>query len=117
MLFGIGGGWNAEEMENHGTVRRVERITELREQPRKAGLDPKSAPVSIFFAPPKREALDALAAAATERAIFALPRSPGTACFRTWTARSCGRVSGSGLRGAQRQWQPAGGAPDDPRPL
>jgi hypothetical protein len=29
----------------------------------------RSAPVSIFFAPPKREALDALAAAGAERAI------------------------------------------------
>jgi hypothetical protein len=30
-------------------------------------------PVSIFFAPPKKPALDALAAAGVERAIFGLP--------------------------------------------
>jgi probable F420-dependent oxidoreductase len=151
VIFGIGGGWNAEEMENHGTawktrwkvlrervlamkeiwtqreasfsgdyvrfdriwsdpkpvqtphppiliggdgattfdrvvefgdgwmpilrphVNPVQRIPELRERLQKAGRDPKSAPVSIFFAPPKREALDALAAAGVQRAIFGLP--------------------------------------------
>jgi probable F420-dependent oxidoreductase len=31
VLFGIGGGWNAEEMENHGTVYRT-RFARLREQ-------------------------------------------------------------------------------------
>jgi hypothetical protein len=30
-------------------------------------------PVSIFFAPPKRETLDALAAAGVARAIFGVP--------------------------------------------
>ncbi len=143
VLFGIGGGWNAEEMANHGTawktalaaaprahagdegdldraggrvttassststrsgpIRKpvqkphppiiiggdgpttfdrvvefgdgwmpimrphtnpVERIPALHERLKAAGRDPESAPVSIFFAPPKREALDALAAAA-----------------------------------------------------
>ena len=151
VLFGVGGGWNAEEMENHGTawktrwkvlrervlamkaiwtsreatfggdyvrfdriwsdpkplqkphppiiiggdgattfdrvvefgdgwmpilrphVNPVARIPELRERLRKAGRDPGSAPVSIFFAPPKREALDALAAAGVQRVIFGLP--------------------------------------------
>ncbi len=154
VLFGIGGGWNAEEMENHGTSFKtrwpllrervlamkaiwtqrepefhgrfvrfdkiwadpkplqkphppviiggdgprtfdrvvefgdgwmpimrggqnpVERIPELRERLGKAGRDPKSVPVSIFFAPPKREALDALAAAGVDRAIFGLPSEP-----------------------------------------
>jgi probable F420-dependent oxidoreductase len=151
VLFGIGGGWNAEEMENHGTAFKtrwkvlrervlamkaiwtqreaefrgehvrferiwsdpkpvqkphppviiggdgartfdrvvefgdgwmpilrphqnpVPRIPELRERLKQAGRDPQSAPVSIFFAPPKREALDALAAAGVVRAIFGLP--------------------------------------------
>jgi probable F420-dependent oxidoreductase len=151
VLFGIGGGWNAEEMENHGTawksrwkllrervlamkeiwtkreasfsgdyvrfdkiwsdpkphqkphppilvggdgattfdrvvefgdgwmpilrphVNPVQRIPELRERLQKAGRTPESAPVSIFFAPPKREALDALGAAGVQRAIFGLP--------------------------------------------
>jgi probable F420-dependent oxidoreductase len=151
VLFGIGGGWNAEEMENHGTawktrwkvlrervlamkaiwtqreasyrgdhvrfdriwsdpkpaqkphppiiiggdgattfdrvvefgdgwmpilrphVNPVQRIPELRERLQQAGRDPGSAPVSIFFAPPKREALDALAAAGVQRAILGLP--------------------------------------------
>lgn len=153
-LFGIGGGWNAEEMANHGTAWKsrwrllrervlamkaiwtqkeaefhgelvkfdkiwadpkplqkphppiiiggdgattfdrvvefgdgwmpilrpgknpVERIPELRERLKKAGRDPKSAPVSLFFAPPKKEALDGLAAAGVARAIFGLPSEP-----------------------------------------
>ncbi len=151
VLFGIGGGWNQEEMANHGTewksrwrlmrermlamkeiwtkkeaefhgdfvnfdkiwadpkpvqkphppiliggdgattfdrvveygdgwmpimrpkTNPVEKIPELRERLKKAGRDPKSAPVSIFFAPPKKQALDALAAAGVERAIFGVP--------------------------------------------
>jgi probable F420-dependent oxidoreductase len=154
VLFGIGGGWNAEEMANHGTEWKsrwrllrervlamkeiwtkkeaefkgeyvrfekiwadpkplqkphppviiggdgattfdrvvefgdgwmpimrpnknpIERIPELRERLKKAGRDPKSAPVSIFFAPPKKPALDAMAAAGVERAIFGLPSEP-----------------------------------------
>jgi probable F420-dependent oxidoreductase len=153
-LFGIGGGWNAEEMENHGTTFRIRwrllrervlamkeiwtkreaefhgefvnfdkiwadpkplqkphppiivggdgattfdrvvefgdgwmpinrpnknpigRIPELRHRLEKAGRDPKSVPVSLFFAPPERLALDALAAAGVERAIFGLPSEP-----------------------------------------
>jgi alkanesulfonate monooxygenase SsuD/methylene tetrahydromethanopterin reductase-like flavin-dependent oxidoreductase (luciferase family) len=54
----------------------VARIPELRERLQKAGRDPKSVPVSIFFAPPRREALDGLAAAGVERAIFGLPSEP-----------------------------------------
>jgi probable F420-dependent oxidoreductase len=151
VLFGIGGGWNAEEMEHHGTawtsrwrllrervlamkkiwtereasyhgefvhfdkiwsdpkpiqkphppiivggdgektfdrvvefgdgwmpIMRphtgpVEKIPALRERLKNAGRDPKSVPVSIFFASPKREALDALSAAGVTRAIFGLP--------------------------------------------
>jgi probable F420-dependent oxidoreductase len=158
-LFGIGGGWNAEEMENHGTTfkmrwrllrervlamkeiwtkreaefhgefvnfdkiwadpkplqqphppiivggdgattfdRVVEfgdgwmpinrpnknpigRIPELRHRLEKAGRDPKSVPVSLFFAPPERPALDALAAAGVERAIFGLPSEPRDAAL------------------------------------
>ena len=150
-IFGIGGGWNAEEMENHGTAFKsrwrllrervlamkeiwtkkepqfhgdfvnfdtiwadpkplqrphppiliggdgektfdrvveygdgwmpimrpnknpVDRIPELRERLKKAGRDPKTAPVSIFFAPTKKEGLDRLAAAGVERAIFGVP--------------------------------------------
>ena len=49
---------------------------ELRERLRQAGRDGTSAPVSIFFAPPKREGLDALARAGVERAIFGLPSAP-----------------------------------------
>jgi len=154
VLFGIGGGWNAEEMEDHGTAWKsrwrllrervlamkeiwtkreaefhgefvrfdkmwadpkplqqphppiiiggdgattfdrvvefgdgwmpilrpnqnpVERIPALRERLRQAGRDPASAPVSVFFAPPKPDRLDALAAAGVARAIFGLPSEP-----------------------------------------
>ena len=153
-LFGIGGGWNAEEMLNHGTAFKerwkilrermlamktiwtqkepefhgeyvrfdkiwadpkpvqqphppiimggdgpttfdrvvefcdgwmpimrpnqnpVEKIPALRERLQKAGRDPKSVPVSIFFAPPKKEGLDALRAAGVSRAIFGVPSEP-----------------------------------------
>jgi len=51
----------------------LERIPELRERLKKAGRDPKTAPVSIFFAPPKKEVLSTLEAAGVERAIFGLP--------------------------------------------
>jgi len=51
----------------------VEKIPALRERLKKAGRDPKSAPVSIFFAPPKRAALDALETAGVDRAIFGVP--------------------------------------------
>jgi probable F420-dependent oxidoreductase len=149
-IFGIGGGWNAEEMENHGTdfkkrwrvlrervlamkeiwtkeeaefhgefVRfdkiwsqpkplqrphppilmggdgpttfdRViefgdgwmpisrpgrnpaERIPELHQQAKRAGRDPGSLPVSIFFAKPDKAALESLQAAGVSRAIFGL---------------------------------------------
>ena len=154
LLFGIGGGWNAEEMEHHGTPFKarwkilrervlamkeiwtkpepefhggfvrfdkiwadpkpiqqphppiimggdgpttfdrvvefcdgwmpimrpnqnpVEKIPALRERLQKAGRDPKSVPVSIFFAPPKPEGLDALRAAGVARAIFGVPSEP-----------------------------------------
>jgi probable F420-dependent oxidoreductase len=154
VLFGIGGGWNAEEMENHGTAFKtrwrllrervlamkeiwttreaefhgafvrfdavwadpkplqkphppviiggdgpttfdrvveygdgwmpilrpksnpVERIPELHARLKQAGRDPRSAPVSVCFAPPKPEGLQALAAAGVARAIFGLPSEP-----------------------------------------
>ena len=153
-IFGIGGGWNAEEMANHGTEFKtrwrllrervlamkeiwtkeeaefhgefvnfdkiwshpkpvqkphppiymggdaprtfdrvaeladgwmpimrgdhnpVDRIPALREHLERAGRDPKSVPVSIFFAPPKPPALEALAKAGVVRAIFGLPSEP-----------------------------------------
>ena len=153
-LFGVGGGWNAEEMENHGTSFKtrwrlfrervlamkqiwtaeeaefhgefvnfdkiwshpkpvqkphppifmggdaprtfervaeladgwmpimrgdhnpVDRIPALREHLERAGRDPTSVPVSIFFAPPKPPALEALAKAGVVRAIFGLPSEP-----------------------------------------
>jgi probable F420-dependent oxidoreductase len=154
VLFGIGGGWNAEEMENHGTpfksrwrvlrervlamkeiwtkeeaeyhgefvnfdriwshpkpvqkphppvimggdgkttfdrvvefgdgwmpilrpkVNPVERIPLLRDRLKAAGRDPNSVPISLFFAPPKKPALDELASAGIDRAIFGLPSEP-----------------------------------------
>ena len=73
---------------------RSRRIPELRERLKKAGRDPKSAPVSIFFAPPKKEALNALAAAGVERAIF------GAAVGRTrGRAAAARRLRGAAMRG------------------
>jgi alkanesulfonate monooxygenase SsuD/methylene tetrahydromethanopterin reductase-like flavin-dependent oxidoreductase (luciferase family) len=68
-----GDGWMPIMRPNQNPV---EKIPQLRERLQKAGRDPKSAPVSIFFAPPKREGLDRLAAAGVERAIFGLPSEP-----------------------------------------
>jgi probable F420-dependent oxidoreductase len=151
VLFGIGGGWNKEEMANHGTAwgsrwrllrertlamkaiwtqqeaeyhgelvnfdkiwsepkpvqkphppiiiggdgattfdrvaeygdgwmpilrphtNPVARISELHARLKEAGRTVESAPVSIFFAPPDREKLDALEQAGVSRAIFGLP--------------------------------------------
>ena len=69
----LGDGWMPILRPNKNPA---ERIPELRERLRKAGRDPKSAPVSIFFAPPKRPALDALEAAGVARAIFGVPSEP-----------------------------------------
>ncbi|MBI2207687.1 MAG: LLM class F420-dependent oxidoreductase [Candidatus Rokubacteria bacterium] len=154
VLFGIGGGWNAEEMANHGTDFKARwrvlrervlamkaiwtnkeasfqgehvrfdkiwadpkplqqphppviiggdgattfdrvaefgdgwmpilrpnqnplpRVPELHARLKQAGRDPKSAPVSLFFATPKREFLETLPAAGVSRAIFGLPSEP-----------------------------------------
>ena len=154
VLFGIGGGWNREEMANHGTAWRsrwrllrermlamkaiwtqqeaefhgefvnfdkiwsdpkpvqqphppiviggdgpttfdrvveygdgwmpilrphtnpVARIPELHARLKEAGRSLESAPVSIFFAPPDRERLDALEQAGVSRGIFGLPSAP-----------------------------------------
>jgi probable F420-dependent oxidoreductase len=151
VIFGIGGGWNAEEMEHHGTdfkkrwrVLRervlamkaiwtqeeaefhgefvnfdaiwshpkplqkphppilmggdgattfdrviefadgwmplarqgrnpVAKIPELRRRAVKAGRDPESISVTIFFAKPDKPSVDALLSAGVERAIFGLP--------------------------------------------
>jgi alkanesulfonate monooxygenase SsuD/methylene tetrahydromethanopterin reductase-like flavin-dependent oxidoreductase (luciferase family) len=54
----------------------VERIPALRERLARAGRDPRSVPVSIFFAPPRKPELEALAAAGVSRAIFGLPSEP-----------------------------------------
>jgi probable F420-dependent oxidoreductase len=154
VLFGVGGGWNAEEMEDHGVAFKsrwrvlrervlamkeiwtkeeaeyhgefvnfdklwshpkpvqkphppiimggdgattfdrvvefgdgwmpvlrpgkspIDKIPELRRRLQQAGRNPASAPVSIFFAPPKKPALDELTAAGVVRAIFGLPSEP-----------------------------------------
>ncbi len=153
LIFGIGGGWNADEMENHGTNFRTrwrllrervlamkeiwtkeeaefhgafvnfdriwshpkpaqkphppiimggdgpttfdrviefcdgwmpiggraplanlpERIAALRRRAEQAGRDPKSISVSIWGAKPDRAAVDALAQAGVERAVFTVP--------------------------------------------
>ncbi len=150
-IFGIGGGWNAEEMENHGTdfkkrwrvlrervlamkeiwtkeeaefhgeftrfdkiwshpkplqkphppilmggdgpttfdrvvefadgwmpISRpgqnpVAKISALRERAERAGRNPKTISVTIFFAKPDKAALDGLRVAGVDRAIFGVP--------------------------------------------
>lgn len=150
-VFGIGGGWNAEEMESHGTqfktrwrvlrervlamkeiwtkeeaefhgefvkfdrmrahpkpvqkphppivmggdgpktfdrviefadgwmpiarphTNPVAKIPELHRRAEKAGRDPKAISISIFFAKPDKSAIESLAAAGVDRAIFGLP--------------------------------------------
>ena len=59
-----------------GNKNPVERIPELRARLQRAGRDPRTAPVSLFFAPPKKPALDELAAAGVSRAIFGVPSEP-----------------------------------------
>ncbi len=54
----------------------MEKIPALRERLARAGRDPKSVPVTIFFAPPKKAELEALAAAGVSRAIFGCPSEP-----------------------------------------
>src|SRR5207247_9883211 len=98
----FGDGWMPIMRPNRNPV---ERIPELRERLRKAGRDPKSASVGIFFAPPKREALDTLAAAGVSRAIFGLPSEPREAVLprldayaqglRSWGATPWSRVASS----------------------
>ena len=60
----------------------VEKIPELRERLKKAGPRSQIGPVSIFFAPPKKPALDALEAAGVERAIFGVPSEPRDAVLK-----------------------------------
>jgi alkanesulfonate monooxygenase SsuD/methylene tetrahydromethanopterin reductase-like flavin-dependent oxidoreductase (luciferase family) len=50
----------------------AERISELHQQAKRAGRDPRSLPVSIFFAKPDKAALESLQAAGVSRAIFGL---------------------------------------------
>ncbi|PYN13138.1 MAG: LLM class F420-dependent oxidoreductase, partial [Candidatus Rokuibacteriota bacterium] len=69
----FGDGWMPILRPNRNPV---ERIPALHERLRQAGRDPKSAPVSIFFAPPKKPALEALEAAGVDRAIFGVPAEP-----------------------------------------
>jgi probable F420-dependent oxidoreductase len=52
------------------------KIPELRRRAEKAGRDPASIPVSIFFARPDKASIDALRSAGVERAIFGLPSAP-----------------------------------------
>jgi alkanesulfonate monooxygenase SsuD/methylene tetrahydromethanopterin reductase-like flavin-dependent oxidoreductase (luciferase family) len=54
----------------------VERIPALRDRLERAGRDLRSAPVSIFFAAPKKPELQALAEAGVARAIFGVPSEP-----------------------------------------
>jgi alkanesulfonate monooxygenase SsuD/methylene tetrahydromethanopterin reductase-like flavin-dependent oxidoreductase (luciferase family) len=59
-----------------GNSNPVAKIPELHARLRQAGRDPKSASVSLFFAPLKREFLDEIAAKGVTRAIFGMPSEP-----------------------------------------
>ena len=162
LLFGVGGGWNLEEMENHGTnpktrwrlVReRVEAmkqiwtkeaaeyhgemvsfepiwaepkpaqkphppvllgahgpkgrqrvvdycdgwmpipglagedivagVADLQERAKKAGRDPRSISITVFWAPAERATIDAWERAGVERVIFGLPAADRDATWKT----------------------------------
>jgi probable F420-dependent oxidoreductase len=51
-------------------------IAELRTLAQKAGRDPKSISISVFWAPPDRDTIDGYEAIGIERVIFALPPAP-----------------------------------------
>ena len=51
-------------------------IGELRETAKKAGRDPKSISISVFWAPPDRAKIDEYEEMGVERAILALPPAP-----------------------------------------
>jgi probable F420-dependent oxidoreductase len=51
-------------------------IAELRTLAQKAGRDPQSISISVFWAPPDRDTIDGYEALGIERVIFALPPAP-----------------------------------------
>jgi len=57
-------------------VNLGDQIAELRELARKAGRDPKSISISVFWAPADRQTIDGYEALGVERVIFALPVLP-----------------------------------------
>jgi alkanesulfonate monooxygenase SsuD/methylene tetrahydromethanopterin reductase-like flavin-dependent oxidoreductase (luciferase family) len=71
----------------------VEKIPALRERLERAGRDPRSVAVSIFFAPAKKPDLEALAAAGVARAIFGLPSEPRDAVLPRLDTRHGAPVS------------------------
>src|SRR5205807_2661253 len=72
--FGLGGGWNAEEMEHHGTEFKS-RFKRLEEQVR-AMKEIWTKDVAEFATPPDKKVLDDFAAAGVTRSIFLLPPEP-----------------------------------------
>src|SRR5205809_1096335 len=99
VLFGIGGGWNAEEMAGHGTralarvvdycdgwlpisVRRGDLeagMAELRRLASEKGRDPRSISVSVYGAPMDAAGLARFRDLGVARAIFALPSAEADA--------------------------------------
>ena len=77
-MFGIGAGWNREEMENHGTDYRTRFtrmresvIAELQRRAEEAGRGP--IPVTVFGAKPEARLLDRLRDAGVTRSLCYLP--------------------------------------------
>ena len=79
VLFGSGGGWNAEQMAHHGTVfkTRFQKLGELRERAAKAGRDMQTISVSVFGAAADHQQLDTYRAAGVTRTILGVPQPAG----------------------------------------
>src|SRR3989442_2658335 len=66
----FGNGWMPISRPGQNPVAK---IPELRQRAERAGRDPKSISIGIFFAKPDKAALDGLRTAGVNRAIFGLP--------------------------------------------
>ena len=75
LIFGIGGGWNAEEMENHGTPFKQlpAMVRDLRSRAEKVGRRPAEISISVLGVQGDEAALHQYRELGAERAIFFVP--------------------------------------------